>query len=298
MLMREVMLPKGILISLYAFCLFTAEVWPAFENVGIGARPAGMGGAYSALAGDINAILWNPAGLSDISKREIGLSYLELYGLVGYSFVAFAQPFAPIGTVAGSLSGSNDRDGAYQEVMLSISAARQVKPDLALGFNLKYLSSKAYMGNIKVGGGSGMAFDFGLRYDTWDERLSLGLSLTNFLSYIAYNREELKNAQASSYGETLSVEHRLGLALKLDSFHEALSNSYGTLELANSCLSFGIEKHLEDTAIRAGYRFSGGLTNGISFGLGYKIGGFRLDYAYASGRYGTQTSQFSIILYQ
>ncbi len=295
--MCDNMIQKGILVILYAFCLFTSEVWAAFENVGIGARPVGMGGAYTALANDVNAILWNPAGLSGIPKREIGLSYLELYGLVGYSFVAFAQPFAPIGTVAGSLSGSNDRDGNYQEIVLSIATARQVKPNFALGFNLKYLSSTTHMGNIKVGSGTGIAFDFGLRYDIWDERLSFGISLPNFLSYLAYNREELKNAPASSYSETLSIEHRLGLALKLDSFHKGLSNSSCSLELANGCLSFGMEKRFRDAAIRAGYRFSNGLANGITFGLGYKIGGFSLDYAYASGRYGTQTSQFSLILY-
>ena len=154
------------------------------------------------------------------------------------------------------------------------------------------------MGNVKVGRGTGIAIDLGARYDIWNERLSLGISLPNFLSYLSYNREELKNAPATSYSETLSIEHRLGLAVKLDSFHEVLSDAFCTLELANSCLSFGIEKRLRDAAIRAGYRFSSGLTNGITFGLGYKIGGFSLDYAYASGRYGAQTSQVSIILYQ
>ncbi|MFQ6041339.1 MAG: hypothetical protein ACE5PV_10825, partial [Candidatus Poribacteria bacterium] len=119
--------------------LSVTESQAAFENVGIGAKPMGMGGAYAARADDTDAIIWNPAGLADISQREIGLSYLELYGLVGYSFIAYAHHINNIGTVAGSLSGSNDSEGSYQEIALNISAAGKVWSNLRLGFNLKYL---------------------------------------------------------------------------------------------------------------------------------------------------------------
>jgi|GEM_PF-4072129 len=34
----------------------------ALTNIGLGARPSGLGGAYSALANDANAVFWNPAG--------------------------------------------------------------------------------------------------------------------------------------------------------------------------------------------------------------------------------------------
>ncbi len=50
------------------------------------------------------------------------------------------------------------------------------------------------MGNVKVGRGTGIAIDLGARYDIWNERLSLGISLPNFLSYLSYNREELSQS--------------------------------------------------------------------------------------------------------
>jgi hypothetical protein len=276
------------------FCLFATELQAAFENVGIGAKPMGMGGAYTAQADDTNAIIWNPAGLADISTREISLNYLELYGLVGYSFIAYAHHLDSIGTVAAGLSGSNDSEGGYQEVALKISAARQLM-NLCLGFNLKYLRSRASMGEIKIGSGAGVAFDLGLRYNL--KRLRLGMSLPNLLSYITYNREELKNAEADQYSESLLREYHLGLAVNLDFIHKSLSQTSFSAEVANGNLLLGMEKKIQNAAIRAGYRFSKGLSNGITIGLGYKVNGFELDYAYVSGRYGSQTSQFSIKLH-
>ncbi|MBM3236644.1 prolipoprotein diacylglyceryl transferase [Candidatus Poribacteria bacterium] len=297
------------------FGMVTTELQAAFENIGIGAKPMGMGGAYTAPANDTNAIIWNPAGLADISKQEIGLSYLELYGLVGYSFIAYAHHIDNLGTIAGSLSGSNDSEGNYQEVALNISAARRIIrnipmksgkssnldasgfwPNLSIGFNLKYLKSRANMGEIKIGSGAGCALDLGLRYDL-KNKLRLGIYLPNLLSYIAYNREELKNAKADRYSESLFREYHLGLAVNLDFIHGSLSRTLLSTELANGNLLFGMEKQLRNAAIRAGYRFSNGLSNGITVGLGYRVAGFELDYAYVSGKYGSQTSQFSIKLH-
>lgn len=269
----------------------------SFENVGIGAKPMGMGGAYTALAKDTHAIVWNPAGLADIAQREIGVSYLELYGLVGYSFIAAAQSLTDIGVVAVGLSGSNDPAGNYQEFALNVSAARQVFSKLNLGLNLKYLSSQAGMGEITVGSSHGLALDLGMQYDIWNERVHCGISLPNVLSYLSYNREELKHAQARQYNEALLREYRLGFAIELDELHKSLSQTQFSCELADGNVLLGIEKQIQHAAIRAGYRFSKGLSNGITFGLGYRIYGFQIDYAYVQGRYDSPTSQFSVTLY-
>src|SRR5438045_3246800 len=43
-----------------------------FEKIGVGARAAGMGGAYSALADDISALYWNPAGIARLKGINAG----------------------------------------------------------------------------------------------------------------------------------------------------------------------------------------------------------------------------------
>ena len=41
----------------------------AFLKIGTGARPAALGGAYTALADDVNAIYYNPGALARLQRR-------------------------------------------------------------------------------------------------------------------------------------------------------------------------------------------------------------------------------------
>ena len=46
-----------------------------FMSIGVGGRALGLGGAYAALAHDITAGYWNPAGLSSLSYPQIALMH-------------------------------------------------------------------------------------------------------------------------------------------------------------------------------------------------------------------------------
>ena len=54
------------------------------------AGPAGMGSAYAAATQDTSALIWNPAGLAGLSTPEIAIGYLDLHGVLGYSFIGIA----------------------------------------------------------------------------------------------------------------------------------------------------------------------------------------------------------------
>src|SRR5437763_1288043 len=47
----------------------------AFADIGYGARPMGMGGAYVGLSDDSYALLWNPAGLVGMQRNESSLMW-------------------------------------------------------------------------------------------------------------------------------------------------------------------------------------------------------------------------------
>ncbi len=66
----------------------------AFLNIPVGAEPAALGSAYSALATDAYAPVWNPAGLGFLNGMELAgqhLSYLESFR---YEYAGFVMPLA------------------------------------------------------------------------------------------------------------------------------------------------------------------------------------------------------------
>jgi hypothetical protein len=67
-----------------------------FISLGVGGRALGMGGAFVALANDVTAGYWNPAGLSRINYPQFSLMHDERFGsLVNYDYGAVAIPFGP-----------------------------------------------------------------------------------------------------------------------------------------------------------------------------------------------------------
>ncbi|MFH2070581.1 MAG: conjugal transfer protein TraF [Elusimicrobiota bacterium] len=124
----------------------------AFEQISVGARPAGLGGAYTALSDDVYSVYYNPAGLALIPRTELTTQYSQLYmGLwdnsaLAYSFVGIAQPikFAKdFGTVGLSWLQFNSSN-LYKENTMALSYGKNFriggKPLLDLGINLKSLS--------------------------------------------------------------------------------------------------------------------------------------------------------------
>lgn len=76
-----------------------------FMAVGVGARPLGMGGAYVAIAGDVWAAYWNPAGLTSLAYPEISVMHSERFaGVVNYDYAGVAVPYGPRATLAVSVT--------------------------------------------------------------------------------------------------------------------------------------------------------------------------------------------------
>jgi len=65
-----------------------------FMAIGIGGRPLGMGGAFVAIANDVTAGYYNPAGLAKMNYPQISLMHSEQFGnLVNYDYAAVGIPF-------------------------------------------------------------------------------------------------------------------------------------------------------------------------------------------------------------
>ena len=60
-------------------CLFFSSALNAgeYDHIYRGIRPLGMGGAFVAVSDDQNALLYNPAGFSYVSKQRFTLLSIE-----------------------------------------------------------------------------------------------------------------------------------------------------------------------------------------------------------------------------
>ncbi|MFO8030645.1 MAG: PorV/PorQ family protein [Cyclonatronaceae bacterium] len=100
---------RSIFSILLLFLLISPSVSQGFEEarygndfltVGGGARPLGMGSAYTAVTRDVLSGYWNPAGLSDMENWQFAYMHSERFaGVVGYDFGAMATPVEGTGGV-------------------------------------------------------------------------------------------------------------------------------------------------------------------------------------------------------
>jgi hypothetical protein len=75
------------LIYIFISCSAFAGKYAAdFLHIGVGARSAAMGNAYSALANDAAAFYWNPAGLPDAGRLALQFDHVSMFnGLAQYN---------------------------------------------------------------------------------------------------------------------------------------------------------------------------------------------------------------------
>lgn len=273
------------------------SVHAAFENIELMAGPAGMGGAYSAATQDTSALIWNPAGLAGLPTPEIGISYLDLHGILGYSFVGVAHPIRKGQTVGAALLNSSDIEGISQERILMLSSAIRVWNRFHIGINAKYFSTSVNLEQMPLGRGAGWGTDLGIQYALIMDWIRIGIVFPNLFSNLSYRRLE-RTTPESTYNESLLREWRIGSAVKVNLGSDTLNGKQNTMlaafEIANGIPLIGCEYRHAEFALRLGWRFSDGLTAGF----GYQRGNIGLDYAFVNGRYGnSQTSLFSVRIF-
>jgi len=153
---------------------------------GVGARALAMGGAHVAMASDVHAIYWNPAGLQQLSTAEVAYMHAERFsGIVSFDYGAVALPLSERSTVAVAYlrSGVNDikntldawdpeRDQPRpnpEQYITTFSAAdhaffvgysRTISSALDFGVTAKIIRRK--IGSFA--GAWGYSFDVGVRY--------------------------------------------------------------------------------------------------------------------------------------
>ncbi|MBL7074974.1 PorV/PorQ family protein [candidate division KSB1 bacterium] len=275
-----------------------------FMDIGVGARALGMGGAYTALAADITAGYWNPAGLTQFSEPQLILMHSEQFaGLETYDYAALGKGLPNGATASLSLirlgvddipisTKLEDPDDpnisptnrpilegmtSDAEYALYFSYARSKGENLSLGGSAKLVHKR-----LAHHYGLGLGFDLGVMY-FW-HRVQLGAALRNALTTLVawdtgqkeWIRPELRlgicyflSLKALSAKITPTVD----LSLRMDNRRNLTANYWGHLSLGQT---WGLEyEAYRRVALRVGMN-----EVGLSAGAGIRLGSYRVDYAF------------------
>ena len=288
-----------------------------FLKIGVGARAAGMGESFVAVASDGSAIFWNPAGLASLKKNELLLEHNNWIADISFDFGAIVIPTASSGTfalfVAALTMGEMERRTEYEpegtgelfdavDLALGVSYATYITQNFAFGMNAKFVKQKIWQETA-----NGFAVDLGIIYHTELEGLSLGMALSNFGSKMQMDGTDLKrfiDIDPNTDGNNTQIiaklnteEYDMPLIFRIGLAYDLIKTDFQRITLAFDAISpndykeyvnGGLEYSYSDYFfLRGGYKGIGLSDSEVGFSLGGGVNipfdesfQMKVDYAY------------------
>ena len=286
-----------VMVSLACLAFFASKfAYANFEDLGAAARPLGMGNAFTALATDVNAIYYNPAGLAQVSVGEITTSYTRyLIGLSdnsvlggGYmggvlplhDIIPLGLPWHPKGRHGVGVSYTNFHlFSAYQEHTIALGYGADIFPGIAFGLNVKGLFSSAVADAYTAI--DPLFQQFG--YSTWNIGVDAGVLWQALPNY----RMALTVMNLNQPNMALSGTDRVPMIMKLGFAYRSFGLDVATdmaFQPSNNDMRFalGAEKWLAERTfgLRAGFVAGSREDRDLSAGMSYRAEQIQFDYAF------------------
>ncbi len=318
-------MPKKILLLIFASLLCIPNLFSQtvvgkyageFMAIGVGGRPLGMGGAFVAIANDVTAGYYNPAGLIQINYPEISLMHEERFGsLVNYDYAGVALPYGKdmsfglsimrlgvdgipdtrnalidkntgqvvsdpnfINDPAAGLDYSKITEFSDQDWAFYFSFAKKYSDKLDLGANVKLIYR-----SIAEYNAYGIGFDVAALYSPFKD-FSLGANLQDITTTIvawSTGRNELVTPTAK-VGAAYHFNFLFGTLMPAADFDIRFENREYASEFHVGPVSFdahaGFEYNFKNIfMIRAGYND----VKQFTIGAGIKLPKLNIDYSFA-----------------
>ena len=269
----------------------------AFRGSFLGAKSMAMGGAYTALADDVDGALVNPAGLSVIEGQQIIATMAALYvglsdeSLISHNILGYGQQHEKVGAM-GIVWKHFDAGGLYSEDVFAFSLAREFsfyfrkkeendRKNLSLGATVNLLNwdsapTVGADGRVveDLPGWSGFSFDVGLIIRPSDN-ISVAVALQNV------NRPDIVSSDLAIVDERIPLGVGMGVAAISEKVTWAMDI---ILREGQIDLRGGAERQAYDgnLLLRMGFSLENlAWGTNLSLGAGYRVqDSVRIDYAF------------------
>ncbi|MCK8824672.1 hypothetical protein [Fuchsiella alkaliacetigena] len=273
----------------------------------VGARPLGMGGAFVSVADNVNAIYWNPAGLTQLEQYETTYTRtINNRDMINYNdFIGFAGTNDELGFSYGLGYIGEGQEGTmidpyYGETEVELSTnwlvfsfgkdlselENEVFDGLSVGANIRRMSREEEYNPINYQGtasdsDSSIAVDLSALYQINNE-LSAGLLI-----------QDLFETEFELFDQKISYIRNIrpSVSYQLDDYLTLAFSVYDFRDEFDRNISFGGE--LEVTAIsdlevlnseeEKVYVRGGAYQENLTLGAGYEYEDLQFDYAFLGG---------------
>lgn len=288
------------------------------------ARATALGDAYSVWASGAEAVFWNPSGVALVQNQEFSSTYVDWIFDARQGALSYAASLGSIGALGlqvqyvdygefeetsllaqymqnatePGMTGRTFRPFGY---LVGVTYARSLTDKFSAGLTVKYAHESLFNGdmvtamvrkgvfeNVKTWG-SGLLFDFGIRYNTGFHSVQMGAAVQSFGAEITYAKESSLAPLLFRFGTAADLVGKDPLLLPDEDNRVSVAfdlfqpNDYDQQE------HVGLEYEYAGVfALRAGYKFhydSEGLT--LGGGIKHSLGSVQLAVDYSYGSIGT-----------
>jgi hypothetical protein len=245
-------MPKKLILFALLFSFFAAtkvllsqEEIPAFEflRVDPGAKASSLAGAFDTYTDDPNAMFYNPATLSTMTRGKISGGFGKYLLDMNFGSFSFAQKYKDIGWFGIGIKyfdygtfDKADESGiptgetfSANDLMVSVGYSNYVYEEINYGITVKYIYS-----GIADYKSTALAMDFGLLYLIPGPQIGLSFGVNNL------------GSQLSTYIDTrekLPLDIRVGFSKRLEHTPVRLNVTFAKLNESRKSSS-SISRHL------------------------------------------------------
>jgi len=287
-----------------------------FLKIGVGGRATAMGDAFVAIANDVSALYWNPAGLAQFSENQVMFAHNQWVVDINHDFVGAVYHLDDENTFGVSLIslsmdemkvtteyapfGTGEYFG-FSDLAIAISYSKKMTDQFSFGGTVRYIEET--LDKLKM---RGIMVDLGTYYWTGLGSTRFAVTVTNFGNDLAPDGEVvLVGNRTKSEWQSFSppTMFRIGFALEPYENDEHRVTTSIQLNHPNDNsenLSLGVEYVWNKMFFaRAGYKINVDEQD-ISFGAGVNvpvsIANVSIDYAFANFSRLGSAHRFSITL--